>query len=56
LKKHKTVYLEVVKEINHGKLPSDFNPATATADQILDPVFGSAGPTILQEYQTKVEE
>jgi hypothetical protein len=32
LKKHKTVLVEVVKEINGGKLPSDFNPMTATAD------------------------
>jgi len=46
----------VVKEINHGKLPSDFNLSTSSADSILDPIFGSEGPTILQEYQTKVEE
>lgn len=54
LKKHKTVFTEVVKEINHGKLPSDFN--LASADSLLDPIFGSSGPTILLEYQTKVEE
>jgi hypothetical protein len=48
--------LEVVKDINHGKLPAIFNASDSTIDSILDPVFGSAGPTILQEYQTKVEE
>jgi hypothetical protein len=56
LKKHKVVYSEVIREINQGKLPPDFDSALSNGDSILDPVFGNSGPTILQEYQTKVEE
>jgi hypothetical protein len=58
LKKHKDTYIEVVKEINGGQLPPDFEKQIEFEDSsaFIDPVFGSSGPTVLGEYQTKVEE
>ena len=53
LKKRK-LYEEVVKEINGGAMPSQTGDSTES--QIFDAAFGNSGPTVLEEYQLKVEE
>ena len=41
-----------MKEINGGVLPEQSDDGV----KIFDTVFGNSGPTILEEYQRKVEE
>ena len=52
--KKKNLYEEVVKEINGGVLPAQ--NGESTDDQIFNAAFGNSGPTVLEEYQLKVEE
>ena len=50
--KGRNIFEDVVKEINGGVLPEQSEDGV----KIFDTVFGNAGPTILEEYQRKVEE
>ena len=48
----KNLYEEIVKEINGGVMPDQ----TDADSNVFDATFGNAGPTVLEEYQLKVEE
>lgn len=50
--KQRNLFEDIVKEINGGVLPEQSDDGV----NIFDTVFGNAGPTILEEYQRKVEE
>ena len=50
--KQRNLFEDIVKEINGGVLPDQSGDGV----KIFDTVFGSSGPTILEEYQRKVEE
>ena len=51
--KARAIFEDIVKEINGGVLPSQTDEDGV---KIFDTVFGNAGPTVLEEYQRKVEE
>ena len=51
--KERNLFEEIVREINNGHLPEQSEDGGVT---IFDSVFGNAGPTVLEEYQRKVEE
>jgi len=50
--KQRNIFEDIVKEINGGVLPEQSDDGV----KIFDTVFGNSGPTILEEYQRKVEE
>ena len=50
--KKRNQFEEIVKEINGGVLPNQSEDSI----NIFDTVFGNSGPTILEEYQSKIEE
>ena len=50
--KKKNLYEEIVKEINGGVMPDQ----TDADSNVFDAAFGNSGPTVLEEYQLKVEE
>ena len=52
--KKKKLYDEVVKEINGGVMPPQTGESTEAS--VFDTAFGNSGPTVLEEYQLKVEE
>ena len=52
--KKRNLFESVIKEINGGVMPEQQDDGSGS--QIFDTVFGNAGPTILEEYQLKVEE
>ena len=52
--KKKKLYDEVVKEINGGVMPTQTGESTEAS--VFDTAFGNSGPTVLEEYQLKVEE
>ena len=50
--KKRNLFEDIVKEINGGVMPEQSDDTV----NIFDTVFGNSGPTILEEYQRKVEE
>ena len=50
--KKRNLFEDIVKEINGGVLPKQSEDGV----KIFDTVFGNAGPTVLEEYQRKVDE
>ena len=52
--KDRKIFEDIVKEINGGVVPEQ--PTDGSETQIFDTVFGNSGPTIMEEYQLKVEE
>lgn len=50
--KERNLFEDIVKQINGGVLPQQSEDGV----QIFDTVFGNSGPTILEEYQRKVDE
>ena len=51
--KQRNIFEEIVREINGGAMPEQSEDGSVN---IFDTVFGNSGPTILEEYQRKVEE
>jgi len=50
--KQRDLFEDIVRQINGGVFPNQSEDTI----QIFDTVFGNAGPTVLEEYQRKVEE